>query len=49
MRSGDTVLAARITGCTAGLYARDAALPEIVTLQAIEDDNLADAARSARE
>jgi hypothetical protein len=47
MRSGDTVLAARITGCTTGVYARDAALPAIVTLQTIDDDNLADAARSA--
>jgi len=47
MGSGKTVLAARLDGCTKGLYARDAALPKIVALEPVANEDLALAARSA--
>lgn len=46
MRAGATMLAARIDGCADGVYARDAAAPEIVALAEVEDAELEDAARA---
>ncbi|MEO8700747.1 MAG: hypothetical protein ABI867_11920 [Kofleriaceae bacterium] len=48
LKSGAKVLAARVDNVSCkGVYARDAALSPVVTLKAIDDDQLADAARSA--